>query len=60
MDAGGFRSNPGGKHHHMTVPIMSQPAWGRMQALVEIRESLRLRPEGREFTDHNLAEHIVG
>ena len=44
----------------MTVPIMSQPAWGRMQALVEIRESLRLRPEGREFTDHNLAEHIVG
>ena len=44
----------------MTVHIMSQPAWFRMQALVEIRESLRLRPEGREFTDHNLAEHIVG
>ena len=44
----------------MPVHVMSQPAWVRMQALAEIRESLRLRPEGREFTDHNLAEHIVG
>ena len=35
----GFPIAAGGSTSTMTVPIMSQPAWGRMQALVEIQRA---------------------